>query len=367
MSFWFIVPRATLLGAIQPTRPAVPRSGNLPILTHLHLHLANGVLTLTGTDTEIEIQTRVPVEKGEAGETTVSAHKLQALCRALPGSATILARLDGQRLLVQSHRGRYQLATLDPNLFPSFRLGDDAESIKLPADGLRRLLQTVVYAAARDDVRYYLNGVLLEIAGNILRAVASDGHRLAVDTQHLADPVAVERRVILPRRTVDVLLQLLPDEGDVDLTLTNSAARIVMGDVMLSTRLVEGRYPDWRRAVPQDEQASMTVAAEDLAAAVTRVSTLAHPDHRAMRLEFVDDRLRISADNPDQEHAEEYIDVDLSGKFDMVGYNGRYLREALERLHGEIHLRLLGFNQVAQLAAEPVESDRFYLIMPIRL
>ncbi|HHO69245.1 MAG TPA: DNA polymerase III subunit beta [Gammaproteobacteria bacterium] len=366
MSLWFVVPRTALLAAVQTVMPAVARGGALlPMLTHLHLRLEDGALTVTGTDAEIEIRATTPVERGEDGAVTVPAQKLQALVRALPENATVLARLDGDRLRLQSHRGRYQLATLPADQFPEAALDGDTFALRLPAAALRRLLETVVYAAARNDVRYYLNGVLLELAGGRLTAVASDGHWLAAAWAAL--PAGGERRAILPRRAVEILSRLLPDDGEVPLRLTDRAARIELDGVVVTTRLIEGRYPEWRRAVPETRQAELTLEAQDLADAVARVDVLAHADHHAMMLAWDDGRLRIQARNPDQEQAQEMVDAALDGDLTApVGYNGRYLREALGRLDGQIRLRLLGDQRVAQLVAGDGE-DGFHLIMPIRL
>ncbi len=363
----FSITREPLLEALQKVAGVIERRSTLPILANVLLRVRDGELTLIGTDLEVELITAVPVE-GENGETTVPARKLLDICRLLPNGTTIQCQLkEGKTLALRAGRSRFALAALGTENFPEFRLQGETTVARITADTLNRLLSKTMYAMALQDVRYYLNGLLLELDQDHVRAVASDGHRLAWCEAELGEPVAGLRQPILPRKGVQELFRLLEGEEPITLHLTANAIRIELPDSVFSAKLIDGRYPDYRRVFPQEVNRVLTCDRQALKEAISRVSILSNEQYRGIRLDISDNLLRLSAHNPDQEEAEEELEVWYQGEPFTVGFNAAYLTDAVTHLDSETVRLSFADPTLSCLAEDPEDPRVRFIIMPMRL
>lgn len=363
----FSIVREPLLEALQKVAGVIERRSTLPILANVLLRVQDGRLTLIGTDLEVELITSVAVT-GEEGETTVPARKLLDICRLLPDEATIQCHLkEGKTLGLCAGRSRFALATLGTENFPEFRLQGETTVTRINCGALRRLLAKTMYAMALQDVRYYLNGLLLELDQDHVRTVASDGHRLAWCEADLAEPVATLQQPILPRKGVQELFRLLDGEEPVTLHLTTNAIRIELPDTIFSAKLIDGRYPDYRRVFPQEVNRVLTCDRQALKKAISRVSILSNEQYRGIRLDVSTNLVRLSAHNPDQEEAEEELEVWYQDEPFSVGFNAAYLTDAVTHLDsGTIRLSFAD-PTLSCLAEDPDDPRVRFIIMPMRL
>ena len=360
--------REDILKPLHQVAGVVERRQNLPILSNVLLRSANGVLTLTGTDLEVELVTRIPMEGGEPGEITLPARKLLDIVRALPEGAQISLEVDGEKARLRSGRSRFVLATLPAAEFPTV---DDIASpleLALTQGGLRRLIERTQFAMAQQDVRYYLNGLMLELTPQSLRAVATDGHRLA--TCVLAEDVGVseERQVIVPRKAVVELRRLLEEEGgSVRLQLGDNHIRILLDNVVFTSKLIDGKFPDYRRVIPEGGTVRVVADREALHQAFVRASVLSNEKYRGMRLALTDGLLQARVHNPEQEEAEEELEVDYSGPQFEIGFNVAYFLDALSVIPSEqVRIEMTDANSSCLVQGEGEDSCK-YVIMPMRL
>ncbi len=363
----FSTVREPLLEALQKVAGVIERRSTLPILANVLLRVDDGRLTLVGTDLEVELITAIDVE-GERGETTVPARKLLDICRLLPTGTPIQCRLqDGKTLEVKAGRSRFALATLGTENFPEFRLQGEETATAIHSETLQRLLAKTMYAMALQDVRYYLNGLLLELDGEAVRAVASDGHRLAFSEAQLETPVEGVHQPILPRKGVQELARLLDGDATVDIRLTANAIRLALPDTVFSAKLIDGRYPDYRRVFPSEVSRILTADRQTLKEAISRVSILSNEQYRGIRLDVGPGRLRLSAHNPEQEEAEEELEVSYDGEPFSVGFNAAYLTDAVTHLDADTIRLSFADPNFSCLAEDPEDPGTRFIIMPMRL
>ncbi|HEB77190.1 MAG TPA: DNA polymerase III subunit beta [Methylothermaceae bacterium] len=363
----FTIVRELLLEALQKVAGVIERRSTLPILANVLLRVQDGRLTLVGTDLEVELITSVPVA-GEDGETTVPARKLLDICRLLPGGVTIQCQLkDGKALELRAGRSRFALAALGTENYPEFRLQGEATVTRVNCETLRRLLGKTMYAMALQDVRYYLNGLLLELDQSHIRAVASDGHRLAWCEADLTEPVAAPKQPILPRKGVQELFRLLDGDEAVTLHLTANAIRLELPETVFSAKLIDGRYPDYRRVFPQEINRVLTCNRQALKEAISRVSILSNEQYRGIRPDVSGNLLRLSAHNPEQEEAEEELEVRYEGEPFTVGFNAAYLTDAVGHLDSETIRLSFADPTFSCLAEDPDDPRVRFIIMPMRL
>lgn len=363
----FAIAREPLLEALQKVAGVIERRSTLPILANVLLRVESGRLTLIGTDLEIELTTTVEVE-GENGETTVPARKLLDICRLLPSGTVLQCRLkDDKSLEIRAGRSRFALATLGTENFPEFRLQGEETVTRLGCETLRKLLSKTMYAMALQDVRYYLNGLLLELDGKAVQAVASDGHRLAWCQGSLEEAVATRHQPILPRKGVQELFRLLEGDKAVTLRLTRNAIRLELPQAVFSAKLIDGRYPDYRRVFPQEVSRVLTCDRQALKEAISRVSILSNEQYRGIRLDVSPNLLRLSAHNPDQEEAEEELEVLYQGEPFSIGFNAAYLTDAVSHLDADTIRLSFAEPNFSCLAEDPEDPNIRFIIMPMRL
>jgi len=341
----------------------------LPVLSNVLLVVQGQQLSLTGTDLEVELVGRVQLEEpAEPGEITVPARKLMDICKSLPNDVLIDIKVDEQKLLVKAGRSRFTLSTLPANDFPTVEEGPGSLTCNLEQSKLRRLIERTSFAMAQQDVRYYLNGMLLEVSRNTLRAVSTDGHRLALCS--MSAPIEQDDRhqVIVPRKGILELARLLTDpEGMVSIVLGQHHIRATTGEFTFTSKLVDGKFPDYERVLPKGGDKLVVGDRQALREAFSRTAILSNEKYRGIRLQLAAGQLKIQANNPEQEEAEEEISVDYEGSSLEIGFNVSYLLDVLGVMTTEQVRLILSDSNSSALLQEAGNDDSSYVVMPMRL
>ena len=367
----FTVSRDALLSPLQLVSGVVERRQTLPVLANILMVLDDNRLSLTGTDTEVEVIGRLQTETTEEmGEITVPAKKLVDICRSLPDNAMIsFEQDDNERMLLRSGRSRFVLSTLPASDFPSTDSATEGDiRFSSPQFVIKRLIDRTSFAMAQQDVRYYLNGMLWEAENNRLRCVATDGHRLAMCTRELDIDIPQKHQAILPRKGVIELSRLLKEnEEPAQLTLSHHYIRVETDDYTLTSKLVDGKFPDYERVLPATGDNIVIGERSELKQAFSRTAILSNEKYRGVRLIFADNLLTIVANNPEQEEAEEQVVVDYAGESIEIGFNVSYLQDICNVVDNDkLKISLTDANGSA-LLEEAVENDSVYVVMPMRL
>ncbi len=371
----FTTSRSSLVKPIQAVIGVVERRQTMPILANVLLVVRGQELAVTATDLEVELVAKVAVDKVDsAGEVTVPGRKLLDICRALSDDASVHVQLDGDRLVIKSGRSRFVLGTLPAADFPVVEGVEAVQNLELSQVDLRKLLEKTQFAMAQQDVRYYLNGLMLEATGKMVRAVATDGHRLAlcevaVEVQKGAGkPRKPEgQQVIIPRKGVQELQRLLVGDGLVVLAIGSNHVRASIGDIRFTSKLIDGRFPDYERVIPKPQGNVLRAGRDVLRQALQRAAILSNEKYRGVRLELADATLRIQANNPDQEEARDEIEVDYKGEALEIGFNVNYLLDALAAVDTEqVELGFVDANSSCLISSPGTVLAR-YVVMPMRL
>jgi DNA polymerase-3 subunit beta len=361
--------RDTLLAPLQSVSGIVERRHTLPILSNVLLEKTGDQLTLLATDIEIQITTTAGGAGGDGdGAVTVGARKLQDILRSLPEASEVSLILEDKRLQVRAGRSRFSLQTLPAADFPRMSLADgEARTFTLSQRAFRQLLGKTQYAMAAQDVRYYLNGLLLQVDGGELRAVATDGHRLAFASVAIEADLA-RQEMILPRKTVLELNRLLLDSDDaLTITLATNQVRFAFGSVVLVSKLIDGKFPDYERVVPPSLRNHMSVGRQTLMQAMNRAAILTNEKFRGVRVVLGENVLKLIAANAEQEEAQEEIEVQYQGEAIDVGFNVGYLLDVLNNVQtDEIQWSFNDANSSALITVPG--NERFkYVVMPMRI
>jgi DNA polymerase-3 subunit beta len=363
----FTAAREALLKPLQAVIGVVERRQTMPILANVLLVAKDGQLAVTATDLEVELVANAEVEVEGAGEVTVPGRKLLDICRALPEEASVAIALSGEKLGIKSGRSKFTLTTLPAADFPTIEDINAGQTLGLPQATLGTLLDKTHFSMAQQDVRYYLNGLLLETDGKHLRAVATDGHRLALAQVELDGQKMPEHQVIVPRKGVLELQRLLGGDGDVDLQLGSNHVRIELAGIRFTSKLIDGRFPEYERVIPQDTSNQLLANRETLKGALQRTAILSNEKYRGIRLIIRDNGVVLQAHNPEQEEAEEEIGVQYKGDDIEIGFNVNYLLDALGAIESEdVSLSVVDSNSSC-LLREPGNDDCKYVVMPMRL
>lgn len=360
--------REILLPALATAVSVVERRQTLPILGNLLLEAEGEELRLVGTDLEVEIQSRCAANIVSSGQVTVPARKLLDICRSIPDGCDVKIRLGAERCTLSAGRARFVLGTLAASDFP--RMDDDVGGarIDLPERFLKRLLDKTAFAMAQQDVRYYLNGLFLQFDSSGVTAVATDGHRLAklrVETiLDFGDPI----QVILPSKTVlELKRQLTVSEDPVALTVGDKSIRVVVGATRITSKLIDGRYPDYERAIPKDLTRAASADRESLRRALARTAILSNEKYRGLRLSFGENVLRLQAHNPEQEQAEEEMELEYGGEETSVGFNVGYLMDVLGAVEQDDIQVCFKDGDSSSIWRGVGAEDETYVVMPMRL
>ena len=359
--------RDVLLKPLQAVIGVVERRQTMPILSNVLLVVRDGRLAVTATDLEVELvaQTEVDVETG--GEITVSGRKLLDICRALPDGADVGISVSGEKLLVRSGRSKFALATLPAGEFPSIEDIKASQTITVAQDVLGRLIDKTHFSMAQQDVRYYLNGMLLESGGRFLRTVATDGHRLALCQTELDGASFDEQQVIVPRKGVLELQRLLTGEGEVDIVLGANHVRIELDGIRFTSKLIDGRFPEYDRVIPKDSSNELSADRETLRGALQRTAILSNEKYRGIRLIIREGAVVLQAHNPEQEEAEEELEVSYSGDDIEIGFNVNYLLDAIGAVDSEEVAFSVVDSNSSCLIRQPGGEDCKFVVMPMRL
>ena len=364
----FSIQREALLKPLQQVVGVVERRQTLPVLANLLVKVSDGRLSLTGTDLEVEMMASAQAEKLVEGEITIPARKLFDIVRALPDGARIELKLSGDRVALVAGRSRFTLTTLPASEFPTVDEIELVEKVSLPEDVLRDLMERTSFAMANQDVRYYLNGMLLDLQEHTLRCVATDGHRLAMKQTQQPNAVTTRRQIIIPRKGVNELVGLLESgDGQVELEFGRNHLRVRRGDVVFTSKLIDGRFPDYEAVIPLGADKTATLDRDVLRGALQRAAILSNEKYRGVRLELSPGKLRIVAHNPEQEEAVEEVEADTHVSELAVGFNVGYLLDALAALRGDKARLSLRDAQSSCLIQENDNEDARHVIMPLRL
>jgi len=365
--------RNHLLKSLGHVHRVVERRNTYPILANVLLKAADGSLDLRATDLDIEVTESVPAMVGQAGSTTVPAHTLYEIVRKLADGAEVRLETEGEQLLVTSGRSRFHLACLSPDSFPDLKSGSFTHSFSMPAATLRELIERTQFAISNEETRYYLNGIYLhtlEVNGNpTLRAVATDGHRMARAEADAPAGAKGMPGIIVPKKTVSEVQKLLDGgEGDVAVEISDTKIRFTLGSVVLLSKLIEGTFPDYDRVTPKNNDKLMNVDKASFATAVDRVSTIASDrGGKAVKLAMREGQLELSVTNPDHGTASEELAVEFETESFEIGFNARYLLDIIGQIRSENAVFLFNDAGSPTLVREDGEAKALYVLMPMRV
>lgn len=364
------IQKETLEQPLSQIIGVVEKRQTLPILGNVYLELNENQLTLIGSDLETEITTRVHNINGQNGKTTVSARKLFDICRSLPKESQLqLIMEDNNKMVVKAGKGRFTLQTLSALDYPRLEETQWKHEFTLTQKQLNNLLTRTSFSMAQQDVRYFLNGLLLEFKNDHILSVATDGHRLA-KTQITTQPLGIDLvQSIVPRKAVLEIGKFLNAESDdlVTIKLNNSHISIQSGDFMFISKLIDGRFPDYEKVIPANLDKNILINRAKLIEILSRAAILSNEKFRGVSLSVDANILTVQSHNPDQEHAKDEMEINYQGEAIEIGFNVNYLLEALKACDSEeINLGLLDPNTSCTFHAAD-SSDTLYLIMPMRL
>ncbi len=375
----FKIARDKLLAPLQTVSSVVERRATLPILSNVLLRFGNDRLTLTGTDMEIEMSAWTDLPGLEGFSTTLPAKKFVDICRSLPDGAEVELNFEDGRANIRSGRSRFALSTLPPVNFPSTDNGGfdglaDGEgdeqwhSYQLQQSQLKRLFDRVAFSMAHQDVRYFLNGLLLELDGDQLRSIATDGHRLALCRLPASQPLGDKRQALIPRKAITELGRLLSDsENPCRLAISDNHIRVDLDGLRFISKLIDGRFPDYERAIPRSNDQFFLAQRDSLRQALQRTAVLASESQFGVRLNLEENHLRMQMHNADQDEALEELEVEYCGNPIEIGFNISYLLDVVNAIKNDrLSVAIANSNSSALIQAEGDDSA-IYVVMPMRL
>lgn len=368
------VERAQLLKSLGHVHRVVERRNTIPILGNVLIRAENARLSLRATDLDLEITETLAAEVAPGGSTTVPAHMLYDIVRKLPEGSQIVLEAGGDRavLAIRAGRSRFTLQTLPESDFPDLAAGELTHSFTLAAADLKRLIDKTQFAISTEETRYYLNGIFLHAAGTAkaatLRAVATDGHRLAQVEMALPKGASGMPGVIIPRKTVGEVQRLIEDnDAAVTIELSQGKIRFTIGDVVLTSKLIDGTFPDYGRVIPTNNDKVLVVDKQEFEAAVDRVSTISSERGRAVKLALAAGRLVLSVTNPDSGSATEELEVEYAADQLDIGFNSRYLLDIAAQIDGEAALLKFADPGSPTLIEDRDVKGAIYVLMPMRV
>ena len=364
----FRIRREELLRPLQVVAGVIERRQTQPILANALLEVGPESLTLFATDLEVSITVAVTLQEAEPGTATVPARKFLEIIRALPEQASVDAALEGGRLRVRSANSRFFLSTLPVEDFPRADSPDITVELAMPQRELRRVLERTQFAMAQQDVRYYLNGLLVEFAGSRVRAVATDGHRLALCDRDLPSDVGEGGQLIVPRKAVLEVLRLAQDlDEPVTLRMGTHQMEFCFKGLSFVTKLVDGRFPDYERVIPVGHDKIVVAEREPLRQVLLRTSILSSEQSHTVRLRMESGQMHVSAHNLEQDEAEEELEVGYEGEDLDIGFNVTYLLDVLSAMTEEQVSLAFSDPGSSCLLRSPDDETCRYVVMPMRL
>ena len=368
------IERSALLKALGHVQSVVERRNTIPILSNVKMEAGDGLLALNATDMDLDIIETVVADVAQPGSITAPAHTLHEIVRKLPDGAQVELAHDAAaaQISLRSGRSRFALATLPVDEFPVMAAGDLPSAFRIPAGELRALIDRTRFAISTEETRYYLNGIFLHASQrdgvDVLRAVATDGHRLAsveVPLPRGADDIP---GVIVPRKTVAELRKLIDETNDeIEVALSETKVRFSFGEGVLTSKLIDGTFPDYERVIPVGNDKAMTVDQHLFAEAVDRVSAISSEKSRAVKLTLSGDTLVLSANSPENGSATEELEVDFTGTGLEIGFNARYLLDIIQQVEGESLVMTLSDAASPSVMREADDASALYVLMPMRV
>jgi len=363
------IDRMSLLRPLGHVQSVVERRNTIPILANVVLRAEEGELSLTATDMDMDIATEVGCLVMTAGTTTLSAHLLYDIARKLPDGAEVEIAVNDGHAMVSAGRSSFRLPTLPVEDFPAISSNDLPVNFSLNAADMRDLIDTTRFAISTEETRYYLNGIYIHKAeSGELCAVATDGHRLAMTRQALPSGAAQMPSIILPRKAVSELRKLLDDfDGDVLIGLSETRAEFRFGVVRLTSKLIDGTFPDYTRVIPVGNDRIMQVDVSTFSAAVDRVSTIASEKSRSVKMGLKSGVLTLSASNTDASSATEELEVSYDGPEMEIGFNARYLLDIAGQVNSDMVEFALADQGSPSLVRAPSDEASLFVLMPMRV
>lgn len=366
----FTATREQILQPLQGVIGVVERKQTMPILANVLIAArgsGTGRVSITGTDLEVELVASGDATVQQPGDVTVPGRKLLEIIRALPDKTQVTLTTDGDKVKVSGGRSRFVLSSLPASEFPMVEEISAQQALAVPQAELKRLIEKTHFSMAQQDVRYYLNGTLLEADGSTLRAVATDGHRLAIAEATLASVARIAQQVIVPRKGILELQRILGSEGEVQLSIGTNHVRATIGDVRFTSKLIDGKFPEYGRVIPAKPTKIVTAERDVLRQALHRTAILSNEKYRGVRLTVAAGLLSVQAHNPEQEEAEDSVEVSYQGDEVEIGFNVTYLLDALSAVDGEtVEIGLTDSNSSCLIRSPGTTSAR-YVVMPMRL
>jgi DNA polymerase-3 subunit beta len=370
------VERAQLLKSLGHVHRVVERRNTIPILANILLRAERGKLVLKATDLDLEVNETIAAEVSPGGATTVPAHMLFDIVRKLPDGSQIVLEASGERgvLTIRAGRSRFTLQTLPESDFPDLNAGDMTHSFRMPAADLKKMIDKTQFAISTEETRYYLNGIFLHPATNaaskaeMLRAVATDGHRLAQFEIPLPSGANGMPGVIVPRKTVGEAQRLIEDtEAEILIEMSTAKIRFTIGDVVLTSKLIDGTFPDYGPVIPLGNSKILQVDKNEFEHAVDRVSTVSSERGRAVKLALAGGKLTLSVNNPDSGSATEELEVEYDSDPLDIGFNSRYLLDIASQIEGEVAMLKLSDPGSPTLIQDKDGGKTLYVLMPMRV
>ena len=364
----FTISREVLLQPLSQVIGVVERRQTLPVLANFMLVARDGRLTVTGTDMEVELISSVTADVTQDGEITVPARKMLDIVKALPDGAKIVFSVSDDKATLSAARSRYTLSTLPASEFPATDQVETLEHISVAETVLKKMMDKTSFAMANQDVRYYLNGLLFDFTDSQLRAIATDGHRLAICDLDSPIDMTTDRQLIVPRKGVLELSRMLSGDAEqVTLAIGRNHVRLVKGDTTFTSKLIDGRFPDYKAVIPVGADKQMLVDKATFIQALQRAAILSNEKYKGVRLEAAGSTIKIIAHNPQHEEAVEEIEAELNFDRLAVGFNVTYLLDSLIAIDTEqVSLELKDANSSCLVSAPDSDVNR-HVVMPLKL
>lgn len=381
----FIINREEILLPLQQIVSVIEKRQTMPILSNVLLVIEEDQLILTGTDLEIQIIAKINIATATPGSITVPARKFLDICRLLPSGAEIKFELQdniakegeyaaGQsgtgaaKVKIASSRSRFSLSCLPADNYPEFAESELENHLFINAGKFKKALDKTVFCMANQDVRYYLNGLLLNVSNSKLKLVASDGHRLSIYEDNLDQATGFEARIILPRKGVLELSRLLDDpEAELKVEFSSNNIRIFIKNLIFSAKLVDSKYPDFSKVFQQDFFNQIHIQKQLFKEALTRVAILSNEKFKGVTFDITPDSLKISTHNPEHDEAEEELMIEYTGEPLTIAFNAQYLLDAVSNLDSELAVLTIASNASSCFIDEPGECGYKFIVMPMRL
>ncbi|MDP2100083.1 MAG: DNA polymerase III subunit beta [Methylobacter sp.] len=364
----FIINREEILLPLQQIVSVIEKRQTMPILSNVLMVIEEEQLTLTGTDLEIQIIAKINIAAITPGSITVPARKFLDICRLLPSGAEIKFELQEDKVKITSNRSRFSLSCLPADNYPEFAESELENHLFINAGKFKKALDKTVFCMANQDVRYYLNGLLVNVSNSKLKLVASDGHRLSIYEDDLDQATGFEARIILPRKGVLELSRLLDDpEAELKVEFSSNNIRVFIKNLIFSAKLVDSKYPDFGKVFQQEFFNKMLIQKQVLKDALTRVAILSNEKFKGVTFDITPDSLKISTHNPEHDEAEEELMIEYSGEPLTIAFNAQYLLDAVSNLDSEMAVLTIASNASSCFIDEPDECGYKFIVMPMRL